>query len=125
MEWPATAGFFRLTDWAAGRAIWPDRRASGAEAPIETSVFNASILNWMTGDSVSRFYDEFASHYHLIFDNWDRLHVQRCAEIVTPTAHGEHRARRRRLANVLERIDYDGRRVIYAVSSAGPASHHG
>ncbi len=62
MEWPATAGFFRLTD-------------------SETSILKGSILKWMTGDIVSHFYDEFASHYHLIFDDWDASMTRQAAAI--------------------------------------------
>lgn len=41
----------------------------------------SSILEWMTDDTVSRFYDEFASHYHLIFDNWDASMTRQAAAI--------------------------------------------
>jgi len=35
----------------------------------------------MTDDNVSRFYDEFASHYHLIFDNWEASMTRQAAAI--------------------------------------------
>ena len=35
----------------------------------------------MTGDTVSRFYDEFASHYHLIFENWEASMTRQAAAI--------------------------------------------
>jgi len=35
----------------------------------------------MTDDAVSRFYDEFASHYHLIFENWEDSMTRQAAAI--------------------------------------------
>jgi len=35
----------------------------------------------MPDDTVSRFYDEFASHYHLIFDNWEASMTRQAAAI--------------------------------------------
>ncbi len=45
-------------------------------APIEIS-----ILERMTDDTANRFYDEFASHYHLIFDNWEASVTRQAAAI--------------------------------------------
>jgi len=35
----------------------------------------------MTNDTVSRFYDDFASHYHLIFENWEASITRQAAAI--------------------------------------------
>jgi len=35
----------------------------------------------MTDDTGSRFYDEFAPHYHLIFDNWEASMARQAAAI--------------------------------------------
>jgi SAM-dependent methyltransferase len=45
------------------------------------ALIETSILEWMTDDSISRFYDEFASHYHLIFDNWEASMTRQAAAI--------------------------------------------
>jgi glycine/sarcosine N-methyltransferase len=41
----------------------------------------------MTGDSGSRFYDEFASHYHLIFENWEASMTRQAAAISSILQH--------------------------------------
>src|SRR5215472_7537950 len=40
-----------------------------------------SILEVMADDAVTHFYDEFASHYHLIFDNWEASMSRQAAAI--------------------------------------------
>jgi glycine/sarcosine N-methyltransferase len=49
----------------------------------------------MTDDTVNRFYDEFASHYHLIFDNWEGSMTRQAAAI----------------SSILERESANGRTV--------------
>jgi glycine/sarcosine N-methyltransferase len=41
---------------------------------------NRIILEWMADDLCS-FYDEFASHYHFIFDNWEASMMRQAAAI--------------------------------------------
>jgi SAM-dependent methyltransferase len=55
--------------------------SASAEPASGVKVAGSSILEWMTDDTVSRFYDEFASHYHLIFDNWDASMTRQAAAI--------------------------------------------
>jgi glycine/sarcosine N-methyltransferase len=45
-------------------------------APIETS-----ILEWMADGSVSHFYDEVASHYHFLFEDWEASMTRQAAAI--------------------------------------------
>ena len=41
----------------------------------------------MTDDTGSRFYDEFASHYHFIFENWETSMTRQASAISSILQH--------------------------------------
>ena len=58
-----------------------------------------SILEWMADRTVSGFYDEFASHYHFIFEDWKASMTRQAAAISSILQHESGTASR---GNVLD-----------------------